>query len=262
MTDYELFNTLGRMLAELKDGHVNLYSDYDMTFYNGWFDAYPGNFNETLLIKYLRRHHTEGSIRYTIFPENIGYMHCENFSETMSHERINMILNYMSDCNGLIIDMRNNKGGSISNAVLLASYFTNTKALTGYIQHKTGKGHNSFSEAKAIYVGPTIGVYWSKPVIILSNRKTFSAGNHFISIMRNFPQVVTVGDVTGGGSGLPFTSELPNGWSVRFSTSPHFDADMNHIEFGIEPEYRIDMDPKDEEKGIDSIIEKARSLLG
>ncbi|MDR0659163.1 MAG: peptidase S41, partial [Mediterranea sp.] len=28
MTDYELFNTLGRMLAELKDGHVNLYSDY------------------------------------------------------------------------------------------------------------------------------------------------------------------------------------------------------------------------------------------
>ena len=34
------------------------------------------------------------------------------------------------------------------------------------------------------------------------------------------PNVVQVGDTTGGGSGFPLSSELPNGWSVRFSSSP------------------------------------------
>jgi hypothetical protein len=262
MTDDELFSTLRLMLAELKDGHVNLYSDSEVAYYTGWFEGYPPNFDESLLGRYLgAKHRTEGSIRYTILSENIGYMHCDNFSETMNNERINMILNYMSGCNGLIIDMRNNSGGSIGNAVLLASHFTNRRALTGYIQHKTGKGRNSFSAAKAIYIDPTIGVYWSKPVVVLSNRMTYSAGNYFINIMRNFPQVTTVGDITGGGSGLPFTSELPNGWGVRFSASPHFDTEMKHIEFGIEPDYLIDMDPKDRDKGLDSIIEEARRLL-
>ena len=30
--------------------------------------------------------------------------------------------------------------------------------------------------------------------------------------------------LTGGGSGLPFSSELPNGWSVRFSASPMYEG--------------------------------------
>lgn len=262
MTDDELFNILGRMLAELKDGHVNLYSDSEVTYYTSWFDDYPRNFSEILLMNYLgMKYRSEGSIRYIILPENIGYIYCANFSETMNNERLNSILNDMTDCNGLIIDMRNNSGGSISNAVLLASHFTDKKVLTGYIQHKTDKGHNSFSTPKAIHIDPTSGVYWSKPVVVLSNRQTFSAGNYFVNVMRYFPQVTTVGDITGGGSGLPFTSELPNGWGVRFSSSPHFDADMNQMEFGIEPEHPVNLKPGDEEKGIDTIIEKARLLL-
>ena len=54
------------------------------------------------------------------------------------------------------------------------------------------------------------------------------------------------GDKTGGGSGMPFTSELPNGWTVRFSASPHFNADMEQIEWGIEPDIKINMDEADE----------------
>lgn len=262
MTDNELFDALGRMLAELKDGHVNLYSDIEMTYYAHWFDDYPRNFNEFVLMGYLgAKYSTEGSIRYAIFRDNIGYMYCNNFSEAMNNERINLILDYMSGCDGLILDVRNNSGGSIGNAVLLASHFIDARMLIGYIRHKTGKGRNSFSAARAIYIDPTSGVYWGKPVVVLSNRQTFSAGNFFVNIMRYFPQVTTVGDVTGGGSGLPFTSELPNGWGIRFSASPHFDAEMNHIEFGIEPDCPVAMSSHDEEKGIDSIIEEAFLIL-
>ena len=70
-----------------------------------------------------------------------------------------------------------------------------------------------------------------------------------------------IGDKTGGGSGMPFTSELPNGWTVRFSASPHFNADMEQIEWGIEPDIKVNMDEADETKHIDTIIEKARAFL-
>lgn len=60
---------------------------------------------------------------------------------------------------------------------------------------------------------------------------------------------------------MPFTSELPNGWTVRFSASPHFNADMEQIEWGIEPDIKVNMDEADETKHIDTIIEKARAFL-
>jgi C-terminal processing protease CtpA/Prc len=79
--------------------------------------------------------------------------------------------------------------------------------------------------------------------------------------MRYLPLVTLVGDKTGGGSGLPFSSELPNGWGVRFSASPHLDADKQQIEFGIDPDVKVDMDADDRARGIDTIIERARALM-
>ena len=79
--------------------------------------------------------------------------------------------------------------------------------------------------------------------------------------MRCFPNVTLVGDKTGGGSGLPFSSELPNGWGVRFSASPHLDAQKQHIEFGIDPDKKVDMSKEDENNDLDTIIEEARKML-
>jgi C-terminal processing protease CtpA/Prc len=76
--------------------------------------------------------------------------------------------------------------------------------------------------------------------------------------MRYMPNAVLIGDRTGGGAGLPFTSELPNGWGVRFSASPHLDAEKNHIEFGIEPDIKIDLTSLTLH---DDIIEEARKTL-
>ena len=78
--------------------------------------------------------------------------------------------------------------------------------------------------------------------MLLINRHSYSATNDFVNAMRYFPNVTLVGDKTGGGSGLPFSSELPNGWGVRFSASPHLDADKQHIEFGIDPDEKVDIE--------------------
>lgn len=262
MTHSGLFEVLGDMLAELKDGHVNLYSTFNTARYWDWYLDYPRNFNEAVIEKYLgRNYYIAGGIKYRILDDNIGYIYYGDFSSGFGNGNLDEVLSYLSICNGLIIDVRNNGGGYLTYAERLAARFTNEKVLTGYIQHKTGKGHNDFSEPYAIYLEPSNSIRWQKPVVLLTNRHAYSATNEFINMMSILPNVTILGDKSGGGTGLPFTSELPNGWSVRFSASPHLNAQKEHIEFGIDPDIHMDMDLEEAAKGIDTLIEKARQLL-
>lgn len=258
-----LFEVLGNMLAELKDGHVNLYSSSNMARYWDWYLDYPRNFNEGIIERqYLGRdYRIAGGVKYTILEDNIGYMQYASFSSPVGNGNLDHILSYLAPCNGLIIDVRNNGGGMLTYSSRIAARFTNDKVLTGYICHKTGKGHNDFSSPTPIYLEPSNSIRWQKKVVVLTNRHAYSATNDFINSMRYLPNVTLLGDKTGGGSGLPFTSELPNGWGVRFSASPHLDANKQHIEFGIDPDIKVDMKPEEEIEGIDTIIEEARKLL-
>lgn len=258
-----LFEVLSEMLYELQDGHVNLASAHNVSYYDAWYQDYPRNFRADLLEdSYLGRastdYRTAAGLKYKILEDNIGYIRYESFADPVGNGNLDEVLSYLSVCNGLIIDVRDNGGGNATNSARIASRFTNEKILTGYISHKTGIGHNDFSKPYAIYLEPANGVRWQKKVVVLTNRRSFSATNDFVNHM---PNVTTIGDKTGGGSGMPFTSELPNGWSVRFSASPHFDAEMNHIEFGIEPDIKADMLQEDELRGKDTLIEMARKLL-
>lgn len=167
----------------------------------------------------------------------------------------------MAPCRGLIIDVRSNGGGSLTNVERLASRFFNERTHIGYISHKNGPGHNDFSELHPKYVESFNGVRYQKPVVVLTNRGCYSATNEFVSIMKYAPNVTVIGDKTGGGSGLPFSSELPNGWSVRFSASPMFNAEKEHIEFGVEPDIQVHMTQSDKDKNRDTLIERAREIL-
>ena len=262
MSSDGLFEGLGNMLAELKDGHVNLYSASNTARYWDWYLDYPRNYDESLVEQYLGRdYRISGGLKYTILEDNVGYISYTSFSSGVGEGNLDEALSYMAACNGLIIDVRNNGGGNLSYSTRIAARFTNETVLTGYIQHKTGPGHNDFSDPEPIYLEPSINLRWQKPTVVLINRHSYSATNDFVNAMRYLPQVTIVGDQTGGGAGLPFTSELPNGWTVRFSASPHLDADKQHIEFGIEPDVWADMTEEDEARGLDTIIETARRLI-
>ena len=97
--------------------------------------------------------------------------------------------------------------------------------------------------------------------MVLTNRRCYSATNDFVKDMKECPKVTVIGDQTGGGSGMPFSSELPNGWSVRFSACPIYDVGKNHTEFGILPDINVSMKIEDILKNKDTLIEFARDFL-
>ena len=252
MSNDDLFDILSQMLYILKDGHVNLSSAKRTSFYDEWYQGYDWNYREDILYQtYLGSastgYYTSAGLKYKIFDNNIGYIRYESFSSGVGDGNLDEVLLYLATCNGLIIDVRDNGGGNLTNSTRIAARFTNEKTLTGYIQHKTGPGHNDFSKMEPIYLEPSNSIRWQKKVIILTNRRCYSATNDFVNAMRSLnkdneeKRIIQLGDWTGGGSGLPFSSELPNGWSVRFSASPHFDKNKQPLEEGIEPDIAINM---------------------
>lgn len=262
MSRRQLFEVCCNMIGELQDGHVNLGAAFDIGRNWSYWENYPENYYDSIARSYLGRDYSmASSLKYRVLDDNIAYVRCESFDEALGEGNISSMLSILAPCNGLILDIRNNGGGKLTNAEMLASFFTNERRLVGYVYHKTGKGHDDFSSPKAQYLDPAKGYRWQKPVVVLTNRQVFSAANDFVKMMKCLPGVTLMGDKTGGGSGMPFTQELPSGWSVRYSAVVFVDAEKHHIEFGIEPDIYVGITPDDVLMRYDTIIERARQFL-
>lgn len=267
MTDEELFLVCADMLAELKDGHTNLSAPFMVSYYREWWSEYPQNYNARLIQEsyFNFNYRSLNDVDYGILPENIGYMHYGSFEYGLGEGNIDHILAYFATCDALIIDVRDNGGGNLTNVEPLVRRFITQRTLAGYICHKTGPGHDDISEPYAYYYEPAeVGrIMWGKPVVVLTNRSTYSAANDFVSFMKELPQVTVIGDTTGGGSGMPFSSELPCGWGIRFSACPMYDAQGRLTEMGIAPTEGcdVDMDEAAVLSGHDTILDFAIDYL-
>ncbi len=267
MTREELFIVCSDMLAELRDGHVNLSASFNTSYYREWWSAYPQNFSLRVIEdRYFNYNYRQTSgMMYGFLSDNIGYIYYPSFSQPIGEGNLDNVLYFLSSARGIIIDVRDNGGGSLTNVETLVARFITEPTIVGYISHKTGPGHSDFSEPRAITYRPAAAgrIRWGKPVVVLTNRSTFSAANNFASVMKHLPGVRIAGATTGGGSGMPYSSELPCGWGVRFSACSILDAARESTENGVDPspDCAIDITPADIVAGRDPILDLAISLL-
>lgn len=254
-----LFDLCGEMLNTLQDGHVNLYAPFDVSRCSSWYDSYPANFDSRLQTLYLHDYRTAGGLYYcTIDNDSIGYIYYPSFSSGFSGTNLLWVFKSFAHCRGLIIDVRNNGGGNLDNAYRLASPFFTQSRVVGYWQHKTGTGHHDFSSLEALRSDTALVPYrWRMPVMVLCNRRSYSATNSFVNMMRYADNATLIGGVSGGGGGMPMSYELPCGWTVRFSSVRMYDAEKKDIEEGIIPDVLVNMMSTDK----DDIIEKAIELI-
>lgn len=115
LSEDQLFEILGNMLGELRDGHVNMYSAWDVARNWSWKEDYPSNYSDTLINKYLGTDYRIASgMEYRVLDDNIGYIRCESFSSAAGEGNLDEIMLFLAPCNGLIIDLRNNSGGMLT----------------------------------------------------------------------------------------------------------------------------------------------------
>lgn len=279
---FDAFQVMASMLSVVKDGHVNLYSSFNTARYWSWFEDYDLNFDENLLRQYYlgTNYWLTSGICYGMLSDTVAYMWYPSFTATVGETNLDYILALMRNAKGLIIDVRNNGGGALTNVPTLANRFCTEKTVYSYMMHKTGKGHDDFSDPEPLYLEPQKDRYsWDasrQPVVVLTNRQCYSATNNFVAAMRSldgtqtrdssgtlYPKIIkTMGDRTGGGGGMPLETVLPNGWLLRFSACPILDHLKQQTEDGIDPDFSVSMDSVSMfTNHKDDIIEAARAFI-
>ncbi|MBQ4445584.1 MAG: S41 family peptidase, partial [Prevotella sp.] len=193
MSQGQLFEVLANMIGELKDGHVNLYTSFDVARNWSWHEDYPSNYSDTLITHYLGTDYKIASgLRYKTLDDNIGYVRYSSFTSAIGNGNLDDIFMDLAPCRALIIDIRDNSGGTLTYAEKFAARFTNKEMLVGYMRHKKGKGHDDFSDYEEQILKPSKNIRWQKPVYLLTNRQVFSAANEFVKYMKCCPNVTII----------------------------------------------------------------------
>lgn len=251
-----LFNVLAEMTAVLKDGHSSLISDFRKYQYNFFLNR-PANFDSYLLQKeYLVPNNYEIVSPFKIMEiDDIGYIYYSSFEEEITNKQLDYVLNKLKDKKGIIIDIRNNTGGSADFINPLVGRFTNERVLVGYNQFKNGPGKNDYTDKIPFYVEPSGDIRFTGNVVVLINRLVYSSANFATSFFSTLPNVTLIGDITGGGGGIPNYTELPNGWIFRCSSSIQTTYDGIITEGGIAPDIYESINNAGDDK--DGILERA-----
>ena len=173
-----------------------------------------------------------------ILDGNIGYLDLRSFTDTLFAGKTAVAaMNYFSCADAVIIDLRNNGGGSPSMIQLIISYFytsepvhlndfywrpTDTHTQTWTFPSVPGKRR------------PDIDVY------VLTSRSTFSAAEEFAYDLKYLKRATLVGETTGGGAhpgGIAGVSErfsiwIPSGMAINPITHTNWEG------VGVEPDIK------------------------
>ena len=264
MNDAVMFRVLDSMLYTLRDGHVNLYASFNFSRNWQWYLNAPDNYDPYLV----ERNYLRGIQRFTgpltncfLDSNRVGYVRYGSFSSTISDFDIDVVIGRFRDTKGIILDVRSNGGGSSSNIDQLVSRFTNKTVLVWREEEKNGTGRNDFGTVTEKYIDAKGLAQYTKPVIILTNRRCYSATSFFTAAMLSLPNVKVIGDWTGGGGGIPTSTQLPNGWVLRYSSTRTLMPNGFNFEGGTPPTIKIDQLKSDSDKGFDTLIERALQEL-
>src|SRR5690606_17448785 len=130
--------------------------------------------------------------------ENIGYIFFDHVGDNFSV--LNDFLNTYASATGLIVDLRHNDGGDFTYCFNEMGRLTDETRFVFRSRTKNGPGPGDYTPWKDWSIRPE-GAYLDKPIVVLTDRYTISAGERAVMAFMTLPNVTTVGDTTNGAHG-------------------------------------------------------------
>lgn len=214
---------------------------------------------ETLDFEITRENIVVNPVEGEVLENNIGYIEFSSFDENTAEEFKTKFEELQAQgINSLIIDLRNNGGGIVDEALQIADYIADKDSVLLYEVDKDNNETVEKSENDPII---------NMPIIILTNESTASSSEILAGALKDLGKAKTVGTKTYGKGVIQQILTLPDGSGLKITTEKYLTPNRTEInEVGIEPDETVELpdgvdDSYNIDRAQDTQLQKAIEML-
>ena len=167
--------------------------------------------------------------------KNIGYLRLKSFNENSDNQFLKSIKNFekKSKIKGYVIDLRNNPGGLLTQAINITDFFLNDGEIVSTKGRKVSETRKFFARKGDETDG--------KPVVILINNGSASAAEIFAGALKDHKRAIILGENSYGKGSVQSIIPLRNGGGMRLTISKYYLPSGKSIsEVGVTPDIIIE----------------------
>ena len=174
------------------------------------------------------------SVRSQIFDKDIAYIRLTSFNENSSDQVENNInkINNNKNIKGYILDLRNNPGGLLSQAIIISNLFLNDGEIVSTKGRKSSENKKWFARKGDIIKG--------KPLIVLTNSGSASASEIVAGALKDHKRALIIGENSYGKGSVQSIIPLKNKGAIRLTISKYYLPSGKSIsDVGVTPDIEI-----------------------
>ena len=175
------------------------------------------------------------SVKSRIIDDKIGYLRLTSFNENSSEQIKNKIKEIKKDkkIKGYILDLRNNPGGLLSQAIKISDFFLDYGEIVSTKSRKSSENRKWFSKKGDLIDGKTL--------IVLINYGSASASEIVAGALKEHKRAILIGENSYGKGSVQSIIPLKNKGAIRLTISKYYLPSGESIsEVGVTPDIEIE----------------------
>ncbi len=180
------------------------------------------------------------SVKTDVLEKNIGYIRLTSFNENSSEQIQKNIkeLENNKNINAYILDLRNNPGGLLSQAIKISDFFLDNGEIVSTKSRKKSENRKWFAKKGDLTNGKTL--------IVLINYGSASASEIVAGALKDHKRAIVVGENSYGKGSVQSIIPLKNDGAIRLTVAKYYLPSGKSIsEVGVSPDIEIDEDGKE-----------------
>ena len=180
------------------------------------------------------------SVKSELLEENIGYIRLTSFNENSSDQIEKQIKKLKKDknLNSFILDLRNNPGGLLSQAIKISDFFLENGEIVSTKSRKKSENRKWFAKKGDITDGKTL--------LVLINYGSASASEIVAGALKDHKRAIIVGENSFGKGSVQSIIPLKNRGAIRLTVAKYYLPSGKSIsEVGVRPDIEVNEEGDD-----------------
>jgi carboxyl-terminal processing protease len=180
------------------------------------------------------------SVKLKLIDNNIGYIRLTSFNENSSNQIKNKLKKLGKDNNikGYILDLRNNPGGLLTQAIKISDFFLDNGEIVSTKGRKSSENRKWFAKKGDIING--------KSLIVLINYGSASAAEIVAGALKDHKRAILVGENSFGKGSVQSIIPLKNRGAIRLTISKYYlPSGQSITEVGVTPDIEVAEDSEE-----------------